>query len=262
MALEPIIGATGGEPEPPLAGNAPKRRTARWILPALLVSLSLQAGCAASGPDVGQTAPASAAGPEARATPLLWRASGPGPGEGSFFLLGSIHVGHAGGVDVGAETDEAFAASDELVVEVDLSALTAEEIAEQTARRVMLPNGQTLREMLSDETYALLEAHLGAQGTPMAAVDHLKPWAVSTFLAMLEFEEAGLRADYGVDKQFIERAVGRRPVRGLETLESQLALLDGLPPEIQEMMLADALLRMEDVKAESAKLVDAWERGD
>jgi uncharacterized protein YbaP (TraB family) len=239
-----------------------KRRTARWVLPALLVSLALQVGCAAKGPDVTEAVPASAALPEARAEPLLWRASGPGQGDGSFFLLGSVHVGRPDGVDVGAEIAEAFAACDELVVEVDLSALTAEEIAEQTARRVLLPNGQTLREVLSDETYALLEAHLGSRGTPMAAVDRLKPWAVSTFLAMLEFEAAGLRADYGVDKQFIERAAGRRPIRGLETLESQLELLDGVSPGIQELMLADALLRMQDVEAESAELVDAWERGD
>ena len=145
---------------------------------------------------------------------------------------------------------------------MDLSALTAEEIAEQTARRVLLPNGQTLRETLSDETYALLEAHLGSRGTPMAAIDRLKPWAVSVFLAMLEFEAAGLKGDYGVDKQFIERAAGRRPIRGLETLESQLELLDGLSPEVQELMIADSLLRTQDVQAESAELMDAWERGD
>jgi uncharacterized protein YbaP (TraB family) len=116
--------------------------------------------------------------------------------------------------------------------------------------------------MLSDETYALLEAHLGSRGTPMAAVDRLKPWAVSTVLAMLEFEAAGLRGDYGVDKRFIEWAAGRRSIRGLETLQSQLEILDGLSPRIQELMLADTLLRMEDVAEESVELLGAWERGD
>jgi len=239
-----------------------KRRTARWVLLVLLYSLAWQAGCATGRPDVSEAPLAPSALPEARATPLLWRASGPGQGDGSFFLLGSIHVGRPEGVDVGAEVAEAFATCDELVVEVDLSALTPEEIAEQTARRVSLPDGQTLREMLSDDTYALLEAYLASRGVPMAAVDHLKPWAVGTFLAMLEFEASGLRGDFGVDKQFIERAAGRWPIRGLETLESQLDLLDGLSPGIQELMLEDALLRMQDVEAESADLVDAWERGD
>lgn len=238
------------------------RRNARWALSAFLVALALQAGCAASGPEVATAVPASGVPPGARATPLLWRVSGPLEEDGSFFLLGSIHVGHPDGADFGAQAAEAFATCDELVVEVDLSALTADEIAEQTARHALLPDGQTLRGMLSDETYALLEAELSARGTPMAAVDHLKPWALSTFLAMLEFEAAGLRGDYGVDRQFIERAAGRRPIRGLETLQSQLELFDGLSPRIQELMLADALLRMEDVAPESAELVDAWERGD
>ena len=239
-----------------------KRRKTRWALPALLVALALHAGCAARGPEVAEAVPASAALPGARATPLLWRASGPEEGDGSFFLLGSVHIGRPEAVDFGAEVAEAFATCDELVVEVDLSALTDEEIAEQTARYALLPDGQTLRGMLSDETYALLEAHLGSRGIPMAAVDRLKTWAVSTVLAMLEFEAAGLRGDYGVDKRFIEWAAGRRSIRGLETLQSQLEILDGLSPRIQELMLADALLRMEDVAEESAELLGAWERGD
>jgi uncharacterized protein YbaP (TraB family) len=262
MAPASTIGATAGQPEPALGGNAREHRAARRILPALLLAFALQSGCAAPGPHETQPAPATAAVPEARATPLLWRASGPEPGDGSFFLLGSIHVGRPEGFEVGAGIAEAFATCDELVVEVDLSALSPEEIAEQTARRVLLPEGQTLHEVLSNETYALLEAHLSARGIPVAAVDHLKPWAVSTFLAMLEFEAAGLQGDYGVDRQFLARAAGRRPIRQLETLESQLALLDGLSPGIQEMMLADSLLRMEDAEAESSALVEAWERGD
>jgi len=239
-----------------------KRRTARWALLALLVALALQTGCAARGTDVPAAPPASSTLAEARATPLLWRVSGPAPGDGSFFLLGSIHVGRPEGVDLGAEVTEAFAACDELVVEVDLSALTPEEIAEQTAHRVSLPDGQTLREVLSDDTYALLEAYLASQGVPMADFDRLKPWAVSTFLAMLAFEEEGLQGDFGIDQQFIERAAGQWPIRGLETLESQLELLDGLSPGIQELMLEDALLRTQDVEAESAGLLEAWERGD
>ena len=238
------------------------RRKARWASSAFLVAFALQAGCAARGPEVATAVPASGVPPGARATPLLWRASGPVEDDGFFFLLGSIHVGRPAGVDFGVQAAEAFAACDELVVEVDLSTLTAEEIVEQTARHVLLPDGQTLRGTLSDETYALLEAHLTSRGTPMAAVDRLKPWAVSTFLSMLEFEAAGLLGDYGVDKHFIERAAGRRPIRGLETLQSQLELLDGLSPTIQDLMLADALLRMEDVAPESAELVGAWERGD
>lgn len=239
-----------------------RRRNTRWTLPALLVALALHAGCAAKGPEVAEAVPASAAFPGARATPLLWRASGPEEGDVSFFLLGSVHIGRPHPVDFGAEVAGAFATCDELVVEVDLSALTEEEIAEQTARYVLLRDGQTLRGMLSHETHTLLEAHLDSRGIPMAAVDHLKPWAVSTFLAMLEFEAAGLQGDYGVDKRFIEWAEGRRSIRGLETLQSQLEILDGLSPRIQELMLADALLRMEDVGEESAELVDAWERGD
>jgi uncharacterized protein YbaP (TraB family) len=239
-----------------------KRDKTRWALPGLLFALALHTACAAGAPEVAEAVPASAAFSGARATPLLWRASGPEEGDGSLFLLGSVHVGRPDAIDFGAEVTEAFAVCDELVVEVDLSALSAEEIAEQTARYALLPDDQTLRGMISDETYALLEAYLGSRGTPMAAVDRLKPWAVGMVLAMLEFEAAGLQGDYGVDKRFIEWAAGRRSIRGLETLQSQLETLDGLSPRIQELMLADTLLRVEDVAGESTELLSAWKRGD
>jgi uncharacterized protein YbaP (TraB family) len=239
-----------------------KRDDTRWALPRLLFALVLHMACAAGAPEVEEAVPTSATFPGARATPLLWRASGPEEGHGSLFLLGSVHIGRPDVIDFGAEVTEAFAVCDELVVEVDLSTLSAEEIAEQTARYALLPDDQTLRGKLSDETYALLEGYLGSRGTPMAAVDRLKPWAVTMVLAMLEFEAAGLQADYGVDKRFIERAAGRRSIRGLETLQSQLEILDGLSPRIQELMLAETLLRAEDVAEESAALLGAWKQGD
>jgi uncharacterized protein YbaP (TraB family) len=228
----------------------------------LLVAFALHAGCAATGPEAARPEPARAASPREQATPLLWRASGPAAGDGPLFLLGSVHIGRPGAVEFGSEVADAYATCDELVVEVDLSALSADEIAAQSVRHVSLPDGQMLRGLLSDETYRLLEAHLRSRGIPMAVVERMKPWAVTTLLVMLEFESVGLQGDYGVDRQFIERAAGRRPIRGLETLRSQLTLFDGLPPRIQELMLEDTLLHVEEVARQSNEIVAAWERGD
>jgi hypothetical protein len=194
-----------------------------------------------------------------QSTPLLWRAFGPRAGDGPLFLLGSVHLGRPGTVDFGPAVAEAYAACDELVVEVDLAALSEEEIARQTAVHAVLADGRTLRDVLSPETHALLDTYLRDRGIPMASVEQLKPWAVTSWLVLLQFESAGLEGEYGVDKLFIDRAAGELPIRGLETLQSQLKTFDELSPSIQDLMLADALARIDE---DPSELLGAWERGD
>jgi uncharacterized protein YbaP (TraB family) len=234
------------------------RRGARLGPLSLLVGLALLGGCAAKAPEATRATKAPAS-PGLAVTPLLWQAAGPGQAGASLFLLGSIHVGREAAVDFGDSVADAYARCDELVVEVDLSALSEEEIVRQTRPYLLLPDGQTLRGALSGETYQLLDAHLRARGTPMAAVERLRPWVVATMLAMFEFEAAGLWPQYGVDQRFIERADGRRSIRGLETLRSQLEVFDRLSPRLQDLMLADSLLNIE---REIGELARAWEQGD
>jgi len=221
------------------------------VLAALLVVSGLQLACSALSPAVRE---------RRQVTPLAWRAEGPRAGDGSLFLLGSVHLGRSELHEFGPAIEEAYATSDELVVEIDLSLLSEQEIVAQSAGYLVLPDGRRLRDELAPETWAKLEAYFRSRGFAIAAVEHLKPWAVSTAIAVMEFEAAGLRDEYGVDRHFIDDAAeARRPIRGLETLQSQLEALDGLSPRVQELMLEDVLARTID---DPGRLVTAWEEGD
>jgi hypothetical protein len=220
-------------------------------LAALLVVSGLQLACSAAQP---------AALASWQVAPLAWRAEGPRAGDGSLFLLGSVHLGRSELHDFGPAVEAAYAASDELVVEVDLSLLSEQEIVAQSARYLVLPDGRMLRDELAPETWAKLEAYFRNRGAPIAAVERLKPWAVSTVIAVMEFEASGMQGQYGIDRHFIAAAAeARRPIRGLETLQSQLEALDALSPRVQELMLEDALARIDD---DPGALVTAWEDGD
>lgn len=252
----PVIGAPAREPETGLRRTWPLGR--RGAVSLLLLSLALLPGCGARTP-TPSGAPALAASPGAQSAPLLWRATAPRPGDGALYLFGSVHVGGPGNLEFGPAVEAAYAAAGELVVEVDLSLLSEEEIAQQTLAYALLPPGQSLRDRISTETWDLLAAHMHHQGAALAALNRMKPWAATTYLAMQQFEAAGLGEEYGVDKRFIARAAGVLPIRGLETLQSQLEMLDGLSPSIQELMLADTLRRREE---DPSALLRAWERGD
>lgn len=228
-----------------------RRGRSRAGAAALLLACGLQLAC--SSPP-----PANSTGWQV--APLAWRAEGPRTGDGSLFLLGSVHLGRSGSHDFGPAIEAAFADSDELVVEVDLSRLSAQEIAAQSAPYLELPDGTMLRDELPPETWAKLEAYFRSRGAAIASVERLKPWAVSTVITVMQFQAAGMKDEYGIDRHFIDDADrARRPIRGLETLQSQLEALDGLSPRIQALMLEDALARVED---DPGALVTAWEEGD
>lgn len=218
--------------------------------------LGLVSGCAAT-PAPPETPVAAFGAPPA---PLLWQASRTAAGD--LYLFGSVHMGDREVGPLGGAVAEAYDASDELVVEVDLDSVTPEEAAASNAAHALLPPGQSLRDVLSDATYALLAARLAERGTPVRAVDAMQPWAVASLLAVLEFQAAGYDLAHGVDRRFIERARDELPVRGLETMGSQLEAMSGLAPRIQELMLIDMLTRTEAVHREVADLMEAWSQGD
>lgn len=146
------------------------------------------------------------------------------------------------------------------MVEVDLSSLSEREIVEQTLPHMLLPKGRRLRDEVSPATWAKLEDYFRERGAAIAGVERMRPWAVSTWIAMMEFEAAGMQGEYGVDRHFItEAAEEDRAIRGLETVESQMQVFANLSPHLQELMLEDALARIE---TDPADLVSAWETGD
>jgi len=215
--------------------------------PLILLLASLALGCAGRAP-----------APEPYLTPLAWDARLPDR-PGTLYLLGSIHVGSAQTRQLNPTIVQAWRYSDELVVEVDLDASSADG-ARAWGQRAYLPSGCHLADVLSPETWQLLSSHLEAHGLEMARFASLKPWAVVLQLARIEFEQAGFAAEQGVDRRFLNAAAGRKPVVALESYSLQLDLYDGFSLKVQEMMLRD-LLQPSD-PYETAALVDAWEHGD
>jgi uncharacterized protein YbaP (TraB family) len=90
----------------------------------------------------------------------------------------------------------------------------------------------------------------------------MQPWFLAVLLVHEEFEAAGLAEEYGVDEIFMKQAAGRLPIRGLESIESQLTAMSGISPRIQELVLLDALEQGEDLQRESLLFVETWLRGD
>ncbi len=192
--------------------------------------------------------------------PLMWRAQ-EGVGGGVLYLLGSIHFETENAPQFPREIEAAYAVSDELVVEVDVSDATGPEVGAGREERGRLEPPTQLADVLSPATLELLERYLDERGLPFSQFEGMKPWAVTNFLVVMELQNAGYDAAHGVDRQFIDRP-GDMPIVPLETAAEQLDLLDRLPLRIQESMLRDAMLRSPQFDQATDQLIEAWRQGD
>lgn len=215
----------------------------------LLMAVVVFLGCA--GPGTRE-----AAGP---ATPLAYEVEEPGGGRA--LLFGSVHVGSEESVELPDSLLHEMHAAHLLVLEIDLSKTSPEEMNRLMLALGVMPPGQRLRQVVSDETWSLLEKRAAETGTPMAALDRLKPWAVALQFIGLSLDRAGFDAQHGVERSLVERATGL-PIRGLETPYEQFSLFDDLPYRVQDRMLRDALEPASETHPQIDALLDAWRRGD
>jgi hypothetical protein len=192
--------------------------------------------------------------------PAFWRAHAPGYGD--LYLLGSVHVGEAGAPTFAGSIARAWARADELVVEVDVSRITPEDVAALTQRYATLPPHLRLDALLAEDTRERLAGWVAARGVQAESLQRLKPWFVAQLVMITELRRIGYDAAFGVDRVFIDQASGVKPIVGLETVPSQFAALDGQPLEVQTLMLDDVLLRIDELEEHTRTLVEAWARGD
>lgn len=199
--------------------------------------------------------------PREQASPALWRAEAPDGGGGTLYLLGSVHMGSGAEIDLGARIEQAWQGAEELVVEIDLNRVSPEEMVSLTRLYGKLTPPITLRDVISGETQGQLQAWSGLRGIDPASFSSFKPWFVSFTIVQVELQLAGYDAARGVDRHFLDQA-GGRPVVALETVASQLEMMDRLPASLQELMLKDTLARVDGFPVETEKLLQAWRRGD
>ena len=242
---EPEIGRTARTPE----GPDRRRRPGGPGVPRVVL-LALALACASP---VGESAPD-------RVDPLLWSADA--PGRGALYLLGSVHVGPENGIAFDPILRAAWERSEELVVEVDMTKVTPQQLMEVTLGYFFLAPPATVEEVLSDETVELLRRHCADHGLEFEQVRTMKPWAIGLMITFAALDEMGLDSEQGVDLQFLGAALGEKPIVELESLEAQFAILEGVDDASQDLMLRDTLERFDEIADQTTELMDAWGGGD
>jgi len=194
---------------------------------------------------------------------FLWRVMPPDEPRKVVYLLGSIHVARPDFYPLDPAIEEAFDASDALVVEADPSDLDSDKVRSDTIRRALLPAGETLKDRIGAETWTALVVSLEERGVPLATVTNFEPWFAALLIEQMMLKDRGLDPALGVDRHFVERAGSAKPIEALETPESQIGIFDSLSPTLQELVLADAIAGFgQEGQREITRMLDAWNAGD
>jgi uncharacterized protein YbaP (TraB family) len=191
----------------------------------------------------------------------FWKVESPSAAGGNAYLLGSIHFGRPG-LRLDPAILDAFQRSDTLVLELDPEEVTPERMAALLQETGRLPEGETLSDLISPETYHALAEALERSGYSIAGFDRFEPWVAIVSLSSLAIQSGGLSREAGVEAQLIEQAGARLETIGLETPEEQVALFDGMPLELQEEILLGLASEGDTLRQVTDAIVEAWLRGD
>lgn len=204
--------------------------------------------------------PLASAKSEAPATPhpALWKVADE---DTTIYLFGTVHVLPGDVPWFHGAVANAFNNSQELVTEVVEPDPTQMERA--VLEKAALPQGTTLRGMLSDEERAVFESALTNLGMPVDTFDPLEPWFAAVTLSLIPLKKAGFSADTGVETVLANQAKqhGQRQ-SALETAEGQLDMFDGLPLETQKRYLMAVAKAVPTMSEEFSPMIKAWETGN
>ena len=191
---------------------------------------------------------------------FLWKVQN---GSGVLYLAGSVHALSKDVYPLPEAYQRAFDASDTLVEELDLNEAGMLGAAPMLLTKGMYRDGRTFDKVVSPDTVALVRSRLSGTPFSLELIQSMKPWMVMLMLSAMQVQQAGLDAQFGLDKHFYDKAVAAgKSVVGLETAEFQIDRFDTMPEPLQEQLLRTTLTELDTAQTELATIVTAWKRGD
>ena len=190
---------------------------------------------------------------------FLWRVTGCGPG--TLYLLGSVHLLRPEGARLSPAMETAYEKADRLAFEVDIDDLMT--AAPKMMASGALPDGTTLQQVVSPETYARLKKALASNGVPVKAVAEMKPWLAALTVNALELSKMGYVEEAGIDRQLWDRAKkDGKETLALEMPETQIAIFAELTKDQDEDFLRYSLDDLDSAEELLNDFTEAWQAGD
>jgi uncharacterized protein YbaP (TraB family) len=181
----------------------------------------------------------------------------------SGWVVGSLHMLTPEAYPLPDSMTRAFADADTLMEEADPDELASPGFAAMVLGRALYPEGQTLQDHVSADTFRLVVERGTAAGMPVEMLRRMKPWMIATTLQALELQRGGFDPALGLDVHFHELAQqGAKRFVPLETGLEQLGYLENMGAGTEDAMVRENLESAQAEVNEVRKIAAAWRSGD
>jgi uncharacterized protein YbaP (TraB family) len=192
------------------------------------------------------------------AKPPVWVLHGKGA---TITLFGSVHILPR---DVDWEPEalkRALSQADELWFETPIDPAALLDATRLALAKGMLPEGQSLSNLLSDDGKTRLQREAEALRLPEPQLERLRPWLAELTIGEAAYARDGATADQGVERQLADSAPQAKR-HSFETPAQQIDMFAGASTAVQVRSLQDTLRDLEEDPGQSRRLIDAWMKGD
>jgi hypothetical protein len=189
----------------------------------------------------------------------LWQISDRG-GIVRGYLFGTVHALPPKTQWLRPAITQALAASDRLVLEIAEpldQTVAGDALAELAGTEGLPPPSERVGPKLRGDL-AKVYKKLGL--TDADFVD-TESWAVALQLAAIAGQKAGADPESG-SEPVLRRLAAGKPVAGFETIQTQFAVFDALPPREQKVLLQEVTIEAASNDDEEAAMIAMWLRGD
>jgi uncharacterized protein YbaP (TraB family) len=192
---------------------------------------------------------------------FFWKVEKDGSG---LYLLGSIHHGNDEMHPMRPELNAAYANSEHLVVEINITAPMSEQRAADIENKYMWYNDNTtLADHIDAETYTQLKSLFEESGALTAEWDSLKAWVTYMKLLNLNSAQDGYGGALGIDMYFLQKAFASgKSILELESVELQYEMLNNFSDELMSSLIKELIDSFHQPDSSIEPIANIWLNGD
>lgn len=212
--------------------------------------------------DIIEEMPKSMA-PTAEENSLLWQITGNELTDTSY-LFGTIHMIGKDDFFLTDQMKDAIKNSKMVTFEINMEEMTG--LASQFAllSKAYMNDNLTLKDLLSEEEYALVQKHFNEIGMPLFFFERMKPMFL-TVLSDMDMSPQAMSSGEIVsyEMEIMQMAKARDlKMGGLETAEYQMSMFDSIPYKAQAKMLIESIKSENDGDEQFAEMVKLYKNQD
>ena len=182
-------------------------------------------------------------------------------GKNKIYLAGTIHMLRDADLPPPAEFNAAYQQAQKIFFETDLQKAKAPEFGQRFAQAMMLPNNNTLKDVLNAETWTALQSYSTKSQYPLSQTMMFNPAMTSILITMTESKKIGVGE--GVDAYYDKAArTDNKFIGELETGEDFINYMKSFAQEDPNKIITSTLDDMENIANDLDQMISAWKVGD